>query len=463
MEKNNRGTFTDITNESLLEELGKRLRESRIKRYGEKPMMLFVGDVYEERTIRLDLESLVIEKGNTKEQLHKKLKEYTTAELVAELCGMEKNNIKELITKYVNEPCLVCRKIDKGECRCHKPEVAKDIINNAVKMYEEHRLKDICGRCRGKQEEQEHRAEHLKQKEPFRFEVKNHSDCAVIRTEKVRGSKSKVLVNDKRCSDCLLRIAGDPVFSERLRKDIDSECRDLERLGRINKKKDVLSDYRERFEKGEVDLKELREIEEIVREGLQDLDQLLARAKAAEVQVSEALFHKNKGHSLKIVQGRIKAIEAYIEKEGETGYSDHSHYPSQVIFENLKLLVGMSVIILALGVYYWLREKRIKKLDGELEKFLGNSDYQRLITAPPSKCLECGECAIESSGCCSNCVNSVENLESVSTEIHCQEHNHNHQHHHHPKQGGEKGLLSLVLFPLIGGIITVVLICAVKA
>jgi hypothetical protein len=43
---------------------------------------------------------------------------------------MEKNNIRELITKYVNEPCMICRKIEteEHECRCHKPEVARDIF-----------------------------------------------------------------------------------------------------------------------------------------------------------------------------------------------------------------------------------------------------------------------------------------------------------------------------------------------
>jgi len=120
----------------------------------------------------------------------------------------------------------------------------------------------------------------------------------------------------------------------------------------------------------------------------------------------------------------------------------------------IRLLVGLTIILLAVGVYLWLRKKPSKKRNSKLEKVLGGSDYQRLKVITPLKCLECGECAVDSKGCCSNCVNSgVKSTESTSIEIHCQEHNHDHQHHYHSSPGGEKVLLGLFLTPLIGGII----------
>ena len=106
------------------------------------------------------------------------------------------------------------------------------------------------------------------------------------------------------------------------------------------------------------------------------------------------------------------------------------------------------MIFLGIGIYYWLRKKESKKGSSKLAKVLGNSDYQRLITIAPLKCLDCGECILVSNGCCANCMS---NITLENTETHCHEHNHKHYHHSNYET---KELLTLFLLPLISGIIT---------
>ncbi|CAI2184514.1 14761_t:CDS:1 [Funneliformis geosporum] len=97
-----------------------------------------------------------------------------------------------------------------------------------------------------------------------------------------------------------------------------------------------------------------------------------------------------------------------------------------------KVIVGTVIIFLGLMICYWLRKKNNKKRIGRLERVLGESDYQRLAIASFEKCLDCGGCAMDSKGCCSNCVKSVNSSENNnSTEAHCQGHNHEHKHHNH--------------------------------
>ena len=117
----------------------------------------------------------------------------------------ENRKIVSLITEYVNQP-FCPHEHHKGE-KCysydfrkgknnHEPETARDIIENAIKMWEEHKLAvceqcgyfnascgigcrfhkwyrlgdvRICERCQCKREKQEHRVEHLKKAMPFNF------------------------------------------------------------------------------------------------------------------------------------------------------------------------------------------------------------------------------------------------------------------------------------------------------
>lgn len=111
-------------------------------------------------------------------------------------------------------------------------------------------------------------------------------------------------------------------------------------------------------------------------------------------------------------------------------------------------MIGIIIIFLGVGIYYWLKKKENKKENNKLAKVLGNSNYQRLITIAPLKCLDCRECILDSNGCCANCLSNI-TLENTATG--CHEHHHKHYHYSNYET---KELLSLLLLPLLSGIIT---------
>jgi hypothetical protein len=94
-----------------------------------------------------------------------------------------------------------------------------------------------------------------------------------------------------------------------------------------------------------------------------------------------------------------------------------------------------------------LKKRKSKKIESGLKKILVVSDYQRIKTISLRSCLECGECVLESGGCCSGCVKSVNSMACQQTEKHCLEHKHDHHHH----EGDIKGYLVIGLFPFVVG------------
>src|SRR4051794_37620391 len=118
------------------------------------------------------------------------------------------------------------------------------------------------------------------------------------------------------------------------------------------------------------------------------------------------------------------------------------------------------IIILSIGIttavlYLLLKRKKKKcKYGGNDSCPLSDSDYKKVKTIPPIKCIECNNCAVESNGCCANC-NANANLVA---ESHCSEHNHEHgNHHHHSHQHSSKlenkDVITLIIIPFIMGAI----------
>ena len=78
-----------------------------------------------------------------------------------------------------------------------------------------------------------------------------------------------------------------------------------------------------------------------------------------------------------------------------------------------------------------------------------DNDFSRVKTIPALKCMECQECNMESSGCCSNCSAN----QQYSSEVHCEKHNHSHNHQHSHNMN-VKDYLPLLFLPMITGLIT---------
>jgi ABC-type nickel/cobalt efflux system permease component RcnA len=118
-------------------------------------------------------------------------------------------------------------------------------------------------------------------------------------------------------------------------------------------------------------------------------------------------------------------------------------------------MIILVVILLSIIAIYYLFKSEKKQFKYRGEKFpLANGDYNRVKTIDSISCLECGNCVLESSGCCANCNFQTD----LVAESHCHEHNHLHSHNHyhkhdHSHSGSNKNFFSLLLIPLIVGVI----------
>ena len=118
------------------------------------------------------------------------------------------------------------------------------------------------------------------------------------------------------------------------------------------------------------------------------------------------------------------------------------------------------VILVAISLIYYLFKNKKKKRYScgvAVANCLVDSDYNKIKTIPPLKCIECDNCAVESNGCCANCNAGVNLLAESQGQKHCREHNHSHSHnhdhkHHFSPSKNIKGYFSLLLIPLILGV-----------
>lgn len=130
-----------------------------------------------------------------------------------------------------------------------------------------------------------------------------------------------------------------------------------------------------------------------------------------------------------------------------------------------KLTILLIILVALPLIYYLFKNKQKKRCDyGEENCPLADSDYNKVKIIPQISCIECGNCAVESSGCCASCNANNANL---IAEHHCSEHNHSHSHNHHHKhdhyqQGDIKGVFSLLFFPLMVGVITYRIVAVIK-
>ena len=120
----------------------------------------------------------------------------------------------------------------------------------------------------------------------------------------------------------------------------------------------------------------------------------------------------------------------------------------------MKIIILVVISLLAIAIYYLFKSEK-KQFKYRRENFsLAGGDYNRVKTIAPISCLECGDCVVESSGCCANCNFQTD----LAVENHCHEHNHLHSHNHYHKHdhshqvSGQKNF-SLLLMPLIVGVI----------
>ena len=109
----------------------------------------------------------------------------------------------------------------------------------------------------------------------------------------------------------------------------------------------------------------------------------------------------------------------------------------------MKQIIFILTILLGIIFIYLLRKNKKIKHGKKLSKYREDSDWNKVKEIPVISCIQCGECVMESNGCCANCnVNST-----ISEEFHCKEHDHKHS--HHSPEIPQK----LIIFPILFGII----------
>ena len=113
----------------------------------------------------------------------------------------------------------------------------------------------------------------------------------------------------------------------------------------------------------------------------------------------------------------------------------------------IRIIISVIISLGLILIIYLKKRKKEKKCFKGISNYDLGGDYDKVKNDYLVKCLDCGECLLESSGCCGNC----NQQQFITEKKHCHnsEHSHHEHNHNHSHQVNINEYFSLLLIPLV--------------